>query len=60
MDNELTVEETVQYANYGLVDICDLCGYYFSILNSHDNRNYLTWEKNRLYCRMCMVREEKI
>ena len=41
--------------NYGLIDVCDCCGDYFSIHNRHDGKNYLTWVEKRLYCQKCMA-----
>ena len=51
---ELTEEETIYYANYGLIDTCDCCGEEFPITNYYDGENYLTFEGNQLLCQKCI------
>jgi hypothetical protein len=54
MNEELTEEEQINYANYSLIDICDCCGDYFPIHNWNDGKNYLTLTVKHLYCQKCL------
>jgi len=52
---ELTEEEEeVYYANYNLVDVCDLCGKYTPITNRNDGNDYLTFTGIQLLCQGCL------
>ena len=53
-ENELTEEQQIFYGNYGLIDVCDLCGNYVPIINHHDGKNYLTLVGDKLHCQECL------
>jgi len=50
---ELTEEEQIYYANYCSIELCDLCGEYFPILNNHDNDDYVEYNGIQFLCNKC-------
>jgi len=54
MENELTIEEQVKYANCGLLGKCDGCGDDTPIHNHQDGQNYLTLTGKHFYCKNCL------
>ncbi len=53
-DAGLTFDEEIYYANYGLVDECDLCHNMVAITNYHEGDNFLTLTGSKLYCCKCL------
>lgn len=51
--NELTEQEMIYYANYALIELCDVCGDYFSIRNYHDDENYIEYNGQQFLCNVC-------
>ena len=59
MNEELTEQEMVFYANYGLIGECDGCGdNAVPITNRNDGKNYLTITGNKIYCQKCLKTAE--
>ena len=52
-EEPLTVDEEVHYANYGLVEICDVCGNYFSIRDYRDQTNFIEFNGKQFLCQKC-------
>ena len=55
MNLKLTTEEEIYYMSYGSIDLCNCCNDYYPIYNYNEDKNYLTWDGNNLYCKKCMT-----
>ena len=52
-DNGLTLEEEAFLGNVAEIEICDLCGMYFGIINHHENDIFIEYNGRQFLCNKC-------
>lgn len=52
-DYNLPQEEVDQYLDYGLIEICDWCHYYYGFKNWHDDTNFIECVGTEFLCKKC-------
>jgi hypothetical protein len=51
--NELTEDEVIYYANYGMCEECDLCGRFMGYINYNENDSYIEFNGVQFLCNKC-------